>query len=132
MGSLILSTAARLHVALMLLFSVFLLARGHNEPGGGFLGGLIAAIGFVVYAIAEGPAAVRGAIRVEPRKLAFVGVALTLVAALPGPLAGEPFLTGLWGSFAGVKVGTPLLFDTGVYLAVLGGVLALILALEED
>ena len=58
MNSLILNTATRFLVALMLVFSIYLLWRGHNEPGGGFVGGLIAAIGFALYAIAYGPAAV--------------------------------------------------------------------------
>ena len=47
-------TAARLLMPLLLLFSVFLLLRGHNEPGGGFVGGLVAAAAFALYAIAFG------------------------------------------------------------------------------
>lgn len=132
MSSLILSTAARLLVALLLLFSIFVMLRGHNEPGGGFIGGLIAATAFALYVMAEGAGAVRAVLRIDPRKVAGVGLACALAAGLIGVLAGEPFLRGLWVLLPSGKVGTPLLFDLGVYLVVLGGVVALILALEEQ
>ncbi len=132
MSSLILSTAARLLVALLLLFSIFVMLRGHNEPGGGFIGGLIAATAFALYVMAEGAGAVRAVLRIDPRKVAGVGLACALAAGLIGVLAGEPFLRGLWVMLPSGKVGTPLLFDLGVYLVVLGGVVALILALEEQ
>ncbi|RIL06683.1 MAG: Na+/H+ antiporter subunit B [Proteobacteria bacterium] len=132
MSSLILATIARVAVALMLLFSVFLLLRGHDAPGGGFLGGLVAAIGFILYVLAEGPREVRAALRVDPRSIAFVGLAVALVSGLAGLATGAPFLTALWTSFGDVKLGTPVLFDLGVYLVVVGGVLAMVLALEEE
>jgi len=132
MSSLILSTAARLLVALLLLFSIFVMLRGHNEPGGGFIGGLIAATAFALYVMAEGAGAVRAVLRIDPRKVAGLGLACALAAGLIGVLAGEPFLRGLWVMLPSGKVGTPLLFDLGVYLVVLGGVVALVLALEEQ
>ncbi|MEL6209874.1 MAG: MnhB domain-containing protein, partial [Pseudomonadota bacterium] len=52
MRSFILTTGTRYIVALLLLFSIYMLLRGHNEPGGGFIGGLIGATGFVLYAVA--------------------------------------------------------------------------------
>jgi multicomponent Na+:H+ antiporter subunit B len=132
MSSLILRTAARLLVALMLLFSVFVMLRGHNEPGGGFIGGLIAATAFALYVMAEGAGAVRAVLRVDPRKVAGFGLACALAAGLIAVVAGDPFLRGLWIELPSGKVGTPLLFDLGVYLVVLGGVVALVLALEEQ
>lgn len=132
MSSLILSTVARLVVALMLLFSVFLLLRGHNEPGGGFLGGLVAAIAFILYVLAEGTRAMRETLRVDPRSIAFVGLATALVSGLPGLVTGAPFLTGMWTHIGDFKIGTPVIFDVGVYLVVVGGVLAMVLALEEE
>jgi multisubunit Na+/H+ antiporter MnhB subunit len=131
-SSLILSTMARISVGLMLIFSVHLLLRGHHEPGGGFIGGLVAAAGLVLYALAEGPAAVRAALRVDPRTLAFAGLAVGLVSSLPAIASGAPFLAAVWVELEGVKVGTPMLFDVGVYLVVVGGVLAVVLALEEE
>jgi multicomponent Na+:H+ antiporter subunit B len=130
--SLILITTARLLVALMLLFSLFLLVRGHDEPGGGFLGGLIAAASFVLYVVAEGPGAVRSALRVDPRVLAFVGIGLALLAGLLAALPGDVFFRAQWTELGGLKVGSPFLFDCGVYLVVVGSICTLVVALEED
>ena len=136
MTSLILGTATRLLVPLMLVFSLYLLWRGHNEPGGGFVGGLIAAIGFALYALGRGTAALREALRVDPRSIAMVGLAMAVAAGLLAALTGDAFLTGLWWrptiGDGYLPLGTPLLFDVGVYLVVVGGVLTLLLALEED
>lgn len=131
MNSLILRTASRLMVSLILLFSVYLLFRGHNLPGGGFVGGLVAAIAFAVYAIAEDAAAVRRALVVDPRRLAMSGVGIAILAGLAPMLTGDPFLTGLWWKDI-LPLGTPLVFDVGVYLTVLGAVLAVFLPIEEE
>ena len=82
--SLILSTAARLILPLLLLFSIFLLLRGHYEPGGGFVGGLVAAAAFALYATAFGVASTREVLRIDPRVLIGAGV---LVAAISGMFA---------------------------------------------
>jgi len=132
MNSLILREATRLLVAVMLMFSVFMLLRGHNEPGGGFIGGLIAAIAFSLYALAAGPEAVRAALRADPRKLAMVGLGLSLLAGLMALLDAAPFLSGVWTALGGVKIGTPLLFDIGVYFVVVGAVLTIVLALKQE
>lgn len=132
MNSLILREASRLLVGAMLMFSVFMLLRGHNEPGGGFIGGLIAAIAFSLYALAAGPEAVRAALRADPRILAKAGLGMAILAGLIALLESGPFLTGVWGEIAGIKVGTPLLFDIGVYFAVVGAVLTIVLALKEQ
>ncbi len=138
MNSLILRAATRLLVALMLLFSVYMLLRGHNEPGGGFIGGLIAAVGFALYAIAEGTAAVRRALRVDPRSIAMIGLAVAALAGLISALFGDPLFTGQWWFVGGgegekgLPISTVLLFDVGVYLVVIGAVLSLVLALEEE
>ncbi|MEJ2556894.1 MAG: Na+/H+ antiporter subunit B [Anaerolineae bacterium] len=135
MRSLILSTATRYLLPLLLLFSIFLLLRGHNEPGGGFVGGLVAAAAFALYAIAYDVPQARRALGLDPRTLMAVGL---LAAAGSGGLslvAGKPFMTGLWSAqevpVLG-KVGTPLVFDTGVYLVVIGVVLMIIFTLAEE
>lgn len=138
MQSLILRTATRLLVSLILVFSVYLLFRGHNSPGGGFSGALVAATGFALYIMAEGAGSLRKAIRIDPRRLIVYGMGITLVAGLMGLISDKPFLTGLWWSLgedsdiSGLAIGTPLLFDIGVYAIVLGTILTLILALEEN
>lgn len=132
MDSLILRVATRILAALMLMFSVFVLLRGHNDPGGGFIGGLVAATGIALSSLADGPEMVRRVLRLEPRLIAMIGVAAAVAAGLLALFGGDVFLTGQWGYVLGVKVGSPLLFDIGVYLAVVGAVMAMLLALEEE
>lgn len=133
--SLILSTATRYLLPLLLLFSFFLLLRGHNEPGGGFVGGLVAAAAFALYAIALDVEAARGVLKVDPRILIGVGVLTAASSGILSLLAGKPFLTALWFKqplpVLG-KVGTPLFFDIGVYLLVLGVTLMIIFSLVEE
>lgn len=135
MGSIILSTAARYLMPLLLIFSVFLLIRGHNEIGGGFVGGLVAAAAIILYAIAHNVAAARRVLRLDPRTITAVGLLIALLSGLFGWLARQPFMTGLWlqqpVAVIG-KVGTPLLFDLGVYLVVIGVVLMILFTLAEE
>ena len=124
-------TAARLLMPLLLLFSVFLLLRGHNEPGGGFVGGLIAAAAFGLYGIAFGVQRARQALLVRPMTLLGAGLLIALVSGVPAVLRGQPFLTALWAS-GPVALGTPALFDVGVFLVVAGVVLMMIFTLAEE
>jgi multicomponent Na+:H+ antiporter subunit B len=131
----ILRSGARFLVPLMLLFSVFLLVRGHNEPGGGFVGGLVAATAFALVLLSEGLAEARRLLRLDPLALVAAGLLVALASGVPPLLHGSPFMTGLW---LGVplpvvgKVGSPVIFDVGVYLVVLGIVLAILFALAEE
>jgi len=137
MRSVILKTATRLMVGLIMMFAVYLLLRGHHEPGGGFAAALVAGTGFALFAIAEGPGKVREAVRLRPILVAVSGLGLAALSGLPAALMGKPFLTGVWWTVgrstgAEMTIGTPLIFDIGVFLAVLGAILSLILALEEN
>jgi multicomponent Na+:H+ antiporter subunit B len=134
---LILPTAARLLLPLLLLFSVFLLLRGHNQPGGGFAAGLVVAAAFALYAIATNVSTARRALVVAPRTLIGAGLLVARGSGLLPVLGGRPFLTGLWGYLplpggGRVDVGTPLLFDVGVYLVVIGMTLTIVLSLAEE
>ena len=136
MKSLILRTATRFLMPMMLLFSAFLLLRGHHLPGGGFVGGLVAAAAFSLYAFAFDAREARLLLRVDPRSLIGGGLLLALGSGSLSLLAGDPFLTGRWGTLdlgrVGVfKLGTPLFFDAGIYLVVLGAALAMILTMAE-
>jgi multisubunit Na+/H+ antiporter MnhB subunit len=131
----ILQIAVRVLMPLLLLFALFLLLRGHNQPGGGFVGGLVVAASFILYSIAFGVDAARRALLVGPSRLLGIGLLLALVSGLPGVVVGQPFMTALWitigtGSTA-VHVGTPLVFDVGVFLAVIGVVLTIVFTLTE-
>ncbi len=137
MNSLILQTAVRYLLPLLLLFSLFVFIRGHNQPGGGFVGGLIAAAAYALYAIAHNTRAARQILGVEPRVLIGLGLLLALGSGVFGIVSGYPFMTGLWAMFefpgwGKVEVGVPLFFDAGVYLVVLGVTLTIIFALAEE
>jgi len=135
MRSLILSTATRYMLPLLLLFSIFLLLRGHSEPGGGFVGGLVTAVAFALYAFAFNVEYARQALRVEPRTLIGLGLLTAVGSGMLSLFGGLPFMPGLWSSrtipiFG--KVGTPMLFDVGVYLVVVGVTLTIIFSLAES
>ncbi len=135
MFSVILSTASRYLLPLLLIFSFFLLLRGHNEPGGGFVGGLVAAAAYALYFIANGVEKAEKLLKVEPIKLIAIGLSFALLSTIPSLLAQKNFMTGVWLkiNFPVVgKVGTPLLFDVGVYLLVLGISLKIIFSLAEE
>ena len=136
MNSLILRTATRLLASMILIFSVYILFRGHNEPGGGFIGGLIAASAIILYSLAFGQEAARAALRVPAIVIAGAGMAFAALAGILAAFAGKPFLTGLWylpdwGKELHLALSTPLLFDIGVYLVVVGALAAITLELEE-
>jgi multicomponent Na+:H+ antiporter subunit B len=131
MTSQIFRTAARVLMPLLLLFSAFLLLRGHNEPGGGFVAGLVAAAAFALYAIAYGVERAQRALLVEPLTLLGVGLLIALTSGLPVVLGGKPYLTAQW-MLSPVHIGTPLVFDVGVFLVVCGVVLMMIFSLAEE
>jgi multisubunit Na+/H+ antiporter MnhB subunit len=136
MNSLILRTATQLLITILLLFSIFLLLRGHDLPGGGFIGGLVGAAAVALYAIAFGHRAARAMLRVEPVVLVGVGLAAAVASGLLAVVLGQPYLTGQWwivpiGDGVDMKLSTPLVFDIGVYLVVVGTVLTMVLSLEE-
>lgn len=136
MNTLIFRTVAPLLTAVMLVFSVFVLLRGHNEPGGGFIGGLIAASALAIYGMAMGEEAARRALRVHPVSIAGFGLALAALAGMVSIAFDVPFLTGLWATLpigdGEVTLSTPMVFDIGVYLVVFGTISAIALALEAD
>lgn len=137
MNSMILRTSTRLVLTLLLMFAVFLLLRGHNQPGGGFVGGLVAAAGLALYSISDGPAAARHALPANPRTFIAAGLLLAVGTGIGPLILGDPFLTADWTTIDirgldPVALGTPLLFDVGVFLVVLGMTQTIILALAEE
>ena len=135
MYSFLLRTTVRLLIPLTLLFSLFVLLRGHSEPGGGFVGGLVAAAGFVLYSLSIGVAEAQRALRLAPQTISTLGLTCSIVAGLIPVAQGRPFLTSLWLKVPmpvgpPLELGTTLLFDIGVYLVVVGTVLLIVFALE--
>lgn len=137
-NSVILNAATRLLTALLLLFSVYMLLRGHNLPGGGFIGGLIGSTGFILYAIGQGSAATRKALKYEPQNIAMIGLGIALASGVFAGVNGDAFFTGQWwfiGDFESgdyIPISTVTFFDIGVYLVVFGAILTLVLALEDE
>jgi multicomponent Na+:H+ antiporter subunit B len=116
-----------------LIFSVYLLLRGHDSPGGGFTGGLVASAGFVLYGLAHGPRAARRVLKINLKALMGAGLFIGLASALIGPAMGRPFFSAIWWQIPrGPKIGTPAVFDVGVYAVVVGVVLTIMLAREEE
>lgn len=135
MTSLILRTATRYLLPLLLLLSIYLLLRGHNEPGGGFVGGLVASSAYALHMIAFGMESGRRILKVDPRQLIAVGLLTACASAAAAWLKGNPFMTGLWLEqtlpVIG-KVGTPLVFDIGVYFVVIGVTLMILFTVAEE
>lgn len=137
MKSVILQTAARPIVGLTLLVSVVVLLRGHNEPGGGFVGGLLFAAALSLHALAFSTNEARSLLRISPKTLLGAGVLIASLSTVPAMLMGEDFFRGMWfnlyvpGFDEEIKIGTPVIFDIGVYLTVAGVLLAMIFTLEE-
>lgn len=134
MKTIILRTASDYLLPVLLLFSLFILLRGHYLPGGGFIGGLIAAIAFVLHAFANGLKNTKSLLKIHPGFLMPVGLALAFVSAISPLFFDLPIMTGLWASDPIPVIGTvgsALFFDTGVYLVVIGASLTIILTISE-
>lgn len=139
MNSTILRTATRVLVPLFLIVSLLILWRGHNAPGGGFIGGLMAVIAVALYALAEGVASARRLLRLDALSLAGIGLGMSVAGGLWGAAVGGAFLQGVWPFYGyvpgegtqGWPVGSILLFDTGVFVTVLGAVCAILFSLED-
>ena len=130
MSTIIFRTMARVLGVVMIGFSLIVLLRGHNAPGGGFIAALVAASAVVMYGMARGIGETRRLLRVNPMAICGAGLLIAIASGLPSLLAGAPFLTGLW--LPADLFGTPVLFDIGVYLTVFGGVTAIALGLEDS
>ncbi|GAA6211732.1 Na+/H+ antiporter subunit B [Hyphomicrobiales bacterium 4NK60-0047b] len=136
MNTLILRTIVPLLTSLMVIYSIVVLLAGHNDPGGGFIGGLIAASAFALYGIACGVAPVRRALYFHPISIAAFGMFLSAMSGVISLYKDVPFLTGIWwfpeiAKGVEVPLSTPLMFDIGVWLVVVGSLVTIALALEE-
>lgn len=132
MNSIIFRTGSSVVLPFAVGLSLFLLWRGHNEPGGGFIGGLIAAAGYACYALPRGYSALRRILFLDPLVLLALGLGAALISGMSGLLGDQAYLTHAWTDIAGFPVGTTLLFDVGVYLTVVGAILTFLgLFLEQ-
>ena len=120
------------------LLALYLLLRGHNYPGGGFIGGLAAAISLVLLSLALGLEEMHRVLRFDPVRLAAGGLLLATATGLLPLVCGRPFLEHFHAHFPHVPflgelhVGTPLLFDLGVFLVVIGITTKIIFVLAKS
>ena len=135
LDSTILRTSTNYLLPLLVMFSVFVLIRGHYLSGGGFVGGLIASIAFVLHSFAYSTRSTLRLFKIKPMFLIPIGLSLSLFSGLLPSLVSKPFMTSIWfidhveviGSF-----GSALLFDIGVYLVVIGVVLTILFTISEN
>jgi multicomponent Na+:H+ antiporter subunit A len=135
--SVVLETAVRLVFHTVLVFSLYLLFAGHNQPGGGFVGGLVAGAAFVLRYVSGGRAALRAAVPIDPGLPVGAGLVLAAGTGMAAWLFGGQFLESgkleLDLPVLGMlKVTSALPFDTGVYLVVVGLVLAVLRTLGAE
>lgn len=122
----ILVQATRILFPTLLVLSLVVLYRGHNLPGGGFIGGLMAATSFILIGISDRMERAQQALRFDPVTLMAWGLAIAVFSGIPALFTGQSFMTGLWlpgfslPLLGSVHLGTPLVFDIGVYLVVIG------------
>jgi multicomponent Na+:H+ antiporter subunit B len=123
----------RILTPILLLLSLWLFWRGHNQPGGGFIAGLVAAAAFQLQILSRGDEYVRARVGPYLQPMTGIGLFFASIAALLGLLKGT-FFTGVWlfweiGNFK-LELGTPQLFDLGVYLVVISVVVSYLLSLS--
>lgn len=131
MRSLILYTASEFLLYIILAFSFWVLFRGHNSPGGGFIAGLITASAFALHLITQGSKKTQALIKFKLPRLLAVGLSISFFCGLSSFAIKKPFLSSIWFQVKGVSFGTPLLFDIGIYLVIVSSILMIIIALEE-
>lgn len=134
--TIILKTASNYLFPVLLLFSVFILLRGHYLPGGGFVGGLIASIAFILHSFANGLHRTKELLNIHPGFLIPAGLAVAFLSGLvPVIMFDLPFMTGLWShepvAILG-SIGSALFFDIGVYLVVNGVTMTIIFTISES
>lgn len=137
MRNIILEKIANVVLPIMLLASIWLLLRGHNNPGGGFIAGIIASVGFIFYAIVFGPRRVRLFIRMSTIQLMGLGLLVVFFSAVLPFFLQKQMLTGLWPDFQStvfnyIVPGTPVVFDIGVFFVVMGMILTIIFTIMEE
>lgn len=136
MNSCIIRGASRYLLPLMVLLAVYLFANGHYGPGGGFVAAVLASAAAGLLAVAHSIADARRVLRAAPLSLTAAGLCAAAAAGLAGPIAGKPFFFALWTGvpvpgFGKLELGTPILFDLGIALVVVGAATSILLRLFE-
>lgn len=135
MRTILLATAIRLLLPVFMLFSLYMFFRGHNQPGGGFIAALVMAIGVLFHLLALGKEETVKLYPISNHWLIAFGMGAMIISAVLGVIQGASLFEAYWLDIQIPligKLGTPILFDAGVYLVVLGISLTIAFALFED
>jgi multicomponent K+:H+ antiporter subunit A len=127
----------RLLLPLAMLVSLFFLLRGHNAPGGGFVGGLILATAVILQYLVGGTLWVESRLRIHPLYWIAIGLLLAAAAGIGAAFAGAPFLTsqawhGALPLVGELHLSSVLLFDLGVYMLVVGATVLMLVAIAHQ
>jgi multicomponent Na+:H+ antiporter subunit B len=134
----IFTTVVRFAFFIINVFAFYLFLRGHNAPGGGFIAGLASAAALVLLSLALGVEALHRLIRVDPVRIAATGLLTAMLSGVAPMLFRHSFLTQFnWHLhdvpvFGKLHLGTPLVFDLGVYLVVIGITCKIIFVLAKS
>ena len=137
MNSVILQIAAKYVRWLLIFFAVVALYRGHNHPGGGFIGGLLVSLSVIFYSLAYDAERAKQKLILQPGSNIFIGLLFILISVLPGVFKNGVLMSGVWTSVSlpllgEIKLGTPFLFDIGVFFAVIGVTVMLFFSLKKE
>lgn len=137
MNSIILQLASKYIRWILVIFSVIVLVRGHNAPGGGFIGGLLAGLSLAYKGFAYTPEILQNEMKVKPEGFMALGLVLIFISLWPGLLFKSTLMEGFWFTIPlpfieGFKFGTPFLFDIGVYFTVIGVSILFLFSLSNE
>ncbi len=135
--SLVFEIGARMVFHPIVIFSLFLLFSGHNNPGGGFAGGMLAGIALIIRYLAGGRFELALATRIRPGAILGIGMTVATTAAItPIFFGGTVLQTTVFDLvlpvFNEIHLATALFFDVGVYLIVIGLVLDILSSLGAE
>jgi len=133
----ILQSVTKVVVFIILTLALYLFFSGHNNPGGGFIGGLVLASSFVLILLAFDIETVKKGFPVDFKLIGATGALIVLVTGLGATVFGESFLTQAFATynlplFGEMEFSTVTIFEIGVALTVVGVVVTIILSISED
>jgi len=124
MNSVILQIASRIVRTLLIFFALIALLRGHNHPGGGFIGGMLAGLSIAFRGFAYNITAADEMTKFKPHYYVALGLIIVLISVIPSLYLHDYFMQGEWFKISigewQLKIGTPLVFDIGVFFVVIG------------
>jgi len=131
-----LQMVARLVLPFTVLIATYFYLRGHNLPGGGFIGGLVLALGLLLQAVAHGQGWVAQRSSLDYRAWVGWGLLLAACTGMASWLFGAPFLTSTYDypwlpGVGGVPLASASLFDAGVFIVVVGATMVMLLSIAR-